>query len=399
MLDLLFVGNLYSEEKKSLYLKNSKRGYQFAAQTLQESFLSGLMSNGVRVTVLTQPSLSSFPFGYNKPIINHSDFYYGNVCLGKTIGKFNLPIIGFSFAYKKYIREWFDRSGENRVVMVYSANPEMIRIALYIKKIFPHIHVCYIIPDLPIYMGVNKIYKLLGLKERDNRLIHENIGHFDSYVVLTESIADALSISNKKHVVIEGMFNPAPLLNKPSRQQLDKTIFLYTGGLVVRYGINDLCNAFLNVKNSNAELWLCGKGDAVDSIESFVRRDKRIKYFGAVPHEVVLNFQKQASFLVNPRHSGENFVKYSFPSKTMEYMASGTPTLMCPLECLPEEYKKYVLLFEDESVEGMTAKMNEVMTIDAEELERIGNNAREFILNNKTPEKQVKKILEKVQDL
>ena len=110
MLDLLFVGDLYSGEKKSLYLKNSKRGYQFAAQTLQESFLSGLISNGVKVTVLTQPSLSSFPFGYNKPIIKHSDFYYGNVCIGNTIGKFNLPIIGFSFSYKKYIREWYDRS-------------------------------------------------------------------------------------------------------------------------------------------------------------------------------------------------------------------------------------------------------------------------------------------------
>lgn len=396
MVDLLFIGNLYSEEKKPLYMSNSIRGYQFAAQTLQESFLIGLMSNGVNVTVLTQPALSSFPFGYRKPVIRHSRFYFGGSCLGHTIGKLNIPIIGFSFPYKKYIREWYDSSSCKKVVMVYSANPDIMRIALHVKKNYPKTHVCYIIPDLPIYMGVNKIYASLGLKERDNRFIYKNIGNFDSYVVLTERIADALSISKKKHVVVEGMFNPINSLNKATKEVNNKIIFLYTGGLAVRYGICDLCNAFLKVNNIDAELWLCGNGDAVETIDLLAKMDKRIKYLGTVTHERVLELQQDASFLVNPRHSGEEFVKYSFPSKTMEYMASGTPTLMCPLECLPEDYKKYLLFFEDESVDGMAAKMNDVMTIDADELEIIGKSASQFILDNKTPDKQVKKILKMI---
>lgn len=396
MVDLLFVGNLYSDEKKPLYLKNSKRGYQFAAQTLQESFLSGLLSNGVNVTVLSQPSLSTFPFGYKMPVIKPGAFNYNGACVGHTIGKLNLPIVGFSFAFKKYIREWYAGSGNNKVVMVYSANPEMMRIALYIKKNYRQIHVCYIIPDLPIYMGVNKLYEKIGLKKRDNNFINKYIRNFDSYVVLTERIAEALSISNRKHVVIEGMFRPVNSSTKSFKPLIGKRVFLYTGGLVGRYGINDLCNAFLKVKNSDAELWLCGKGDAVGAIELFAKRDKRIKYLGIVPHEKVLELQQSASFLVNPRHSGEDFVKYSFPSKTMEYMASGTPTIMCPLECLPENYKEHLLLFEDESVDGMAAKMNDVIAIDADELKIIGQKARQFILDNKTPDKQVKIVLQMI---
>lgn len=392
MIDVLFVGNIYSEEKKSIYLNNSRRGYQFAAQSLQESFLSGLISNGANVTVLTQPSLSSFPLGYKKPIIKHGGFYYGGSCLGYTIGKLNVPIVGFPFAYKKYIRKWFDSSSNDKIVLVYSANPDMMRIALYIKRHYCHVHVCYIIPDLPIYMGANKIYELLGFKKRDICFVSKNIESFDSYVVLTEGIAEYLHISEKKHVVIEGMYNPVDILNTSPKRKKDKFVFLYSGGLVARYGIVDLCNAFLKV-NNNAELWFCGKGDAVESIENLARSDKRIRYFGAIPHEKVLEMQKNVSFLVNPRHSGEEFVKYSFPSKTMEYMASGTPTLMCPLACLPEEYKKYLLFFENESVDGMAEKMDDVMNIDDKKLEELGEKARKFILDNKTPDIQVRKIL------
>lgn len=56
-------------------------------------------------------------------------------------------------------------------------------------------------------------------------------------------------------------------------------------------------------------------------------KDRRIQYLGSIPHDEILQLQRTASLLVNPRTPEGIYTKYSFPSKTMEYLASGTPTL------------------------------------------------------------------------
>ena len=65
-----------------------------------------------------------------------------------------------------------------------------------------------------------------------------------------------------------------------------------------------------------------------------------------------------ATLLINPRFSNEEYTKYSFPSKNMEYMASGTPILTTKLPGMPKEYYEYIYLFEEESIEGMKNKMS-----------------------------------------
>ena len=106
--------------------------------------------------------------------------------------------------------------------------------------------------------------------------------------------------------------------------------------------------------------------------------------------------KKKATVLVNPRHSNEEYTKYSFPSKTMEYMASGTPTLMAPLKCVPQEYIKHLFFFEDESVDGMKRKLEEICSKSQEELNSFGSAASDFILHNKTSKIQTGRVVEMI---
>lgn len=390
----LFIGCLYSENKKEQYLKNSKRGFQFAAQLLQESFLSGLICNNVFLEVITFPSLSFFPFGYKKPIVSGGDFFFSGEKIGKTIGRLNIPFVDLGQNYTKYIDSWIKEAKGKKIVFVYSANLRMMSAATWIKENHPEVHICYIIPDLPIYMGENRYYKLLGLDKKKINIVNENIGKFDSYVVLTEKIAEALDLSTKKHIVIEGMYNPNSDTFDVGRKE--RRIFLYAGGLHKRYGVIDLVEAFSKLTSKNTELWICGSGDAEGAIKEYAQKDSRIKYFGVVSHDEVIKKQHEASFLVNPRHSSENFINYSFPSKTIEYMASGTPIIMCRLGCLPKDYLKYLLFFNDETIDGMTKTMSDALNLSNEDIDALGKNARNFIINNKTPKVQVKKILEMI---
>ena len=57
---------------------------------------------------------------------------------------------------------------------------------------------------------------------------------------------------------------------------------------------------------------------------------------GCVTNDEIVRLQCEATLLVNPRPSDKEFCKYSFPSKTIEYMASGTPVLMTKLPGVPD---------------------------------------------------------------
>ena len=117
------------------------------------------------------------------------------------------------------------------------------------------------------------------------------------------------------------------------------------------------------------------------------------------PRRIKQTLQKKATVLINPRHSADEYTKYSFPSKTMEYMASGTPTLMAHLASIPQEYESHLFFFDDESIEGMKKKIIEVCEKSQSELEIFGKAASKFILEEKNEMKQAKKIVDMINRL
>jgi glycosyltransferase involved in cell wall biosynthesis len=129
-------------------------------------------------------------------------------------------------------------------------------------------------------------------------------------------------------------------------------------------------------------------------IEEFACKDSRIIYKGQVTREEALMLQKNATLLVNPRTSEGDFTKYSFPSKNMEYFASGVPALLYRLPGIPEEYYEYCFTLSETGVEAMKDMLEDIIARTEEELEQMGRNARQFILNDKNPKKQVKKIID-----
>ena len=102
--------------------------------------------------------------------------------------------------------------------------------------------------------------------------------------------------------------------------------------------------------------------------------------------------QREATVLVNPRTSEGEFTKYSFPSKTMEYLASGTPCIMNKLKGIPQEYFKFIFFPENESVFELSQIIIEICKKEQSELNKIGELAKRFIFENKTPDKQCEKI-------
>lgn len=394
-MNILFLSCAYSETQKEEFQAKSKRGYQYAAQNFQEAMFDGLLNNSeVNLKVLSIPSLSTYPKGSSLIWVKDKSFVFNGNKIGESFGFANLPLCNH-FRQSRidlHIDKWYENMLGDKCIVVYAMLKTQMQYAVAAKKRHPDIKLCLVVPDLPMYMNCNKYYKILGLKKHDVKDINILLHSFDYYVVLAEPMIEQLNIAEKPYVVVEGIYNNITSVPDSVKKFPNKTI-LYAGGIQTRYGVFDLIEAFHRIENDDYKLILCGSCLETEKLNHYLSSDSRIEYRGLIPTNEVRTLQKKVTVLVNPRHSTEEFTKYSFPSKTLEYMASGTPVLMSPLPSMPEEYKQYLYLFEDESIEGMKQMIEDVLSFNSENLKSKGDTAKDFIQKNKNANVQIKKIL------
>ena len=156
-------------------------------------------------------------------------------------------------------------------------------------------------------------------------------------------------------------------------------------------GIAEMLEAFASMPEY--DLWICGHGSMKAAVEKAAADCPNIRYFGFVPQEKALDLQSRASALINPRQASGLFTRYSFPSKTLEYMRSGKPVLCCPLEGIPSDYAPYLHYMKPGS-QGIEEAVRLLMVLPADERRKMGENARTYVTENKNPKTQCKKLLQ-----
>ena len=218
-----------------------------------------------------------------------------------------------------------------------------------------------------------------------------SIKQYDGFVFLTKYMNDKYNPLQKPYIVMEGSvdykFNSQPIL-----QTYAPRIVMYAGAVEAEYGFDTLLKAFMELPIKDVELHIYGDGKFIQQLLAYQEQDTRIKYMGVVSNEDIIKAEQQATLLVNPRLSNQELVKYSFPSKTTEYMLSGTPVLTTKLCGIPEEYYSHLYTFDEESIEGFKDKLLETLSLTSEELQQKGLDAQRFVLENKSNIKQAHRI-------
>lgn len=218
---------------------------------------------------------------------------------------------------------------------------------------------------------------------------------YTDYIFLTEEMNVRINKERKPYIVLEGHVDSS-FGDVSEEKKYDKFICLYAGALSKKYGLHYLVEGFLMADIENAELHLYGDGDYVPELQEICRKSDNVKYFGIKLNDYVVKEQKKATLLVNPRPTNEEFTKYSFPSKNMEYMLSGTPVLTTRLPGMPKEYYPYVYLIDNESNEGISEKLKELYQMSRTELEQKGKDARKYVLEYKNNKVQAEKVIRKL---
>lgn len=401
--DICFLSGLFPVGMEEKIIKNSKISVEFAANAFQHKLANGLLYNNVKsLQILNSLFINSFPRGYKKPFIKSSDFKLDNDgSIHKNIGFINLYYLRYYFKYfslKHSVSKWANIPNKNKILLGYTAFNPTLELFKYAKQLNPNIHTCLIVPDLPqMCSNKNRLYNLF--LNRTSYKLKKYKGCIDSYVILTEQMSKIMEI-DKNYVVIEGIVDSKKShIDNYSEKNIKDNIkrILYTGTLNKKYGITNLIEAFKQIDCHNYRLIICGTGDAKDNVIDAAKNDKRILYHGICSQDRVLELQKEATVLVNPRQNNEEYTKYSFPSKNLEYLSSGTPMIAYKLDGIPNEYDSYIYYVDNNSIEALRDKIKDVCEKHIDDLHSQGIKAREFVMKQKNEVVQARRILEMIE--
>lgn len=383
---IIYASCLCSKDKFNKLFQNCdiKPGQQ--VQKYHRLLVEGLLKNSVEVNAVTALPVSrknskKMFFMYEKEKNNNIHYSY--------LSLINFPVIKNITAFiNSFFYVFFSSFNKKDSVIIGDVlNISVCAGALCAAKILKRKNIG-IVTDIPSFLsnGNNRLTVKIN-----NRLIKS----FNSYLFLTEDMNNLINKHNKPYLVIEGQVD---INMKEEKNTLEnkykKKICIYAGGIQKKYGIKYLTQAFIKANVDNTELHIYGNGDFEEELIEICNKNKSIKFFGVMPNDYIVQEELKATLLINPRPTNEEYTKYSFPSKNMEYMVSGTPVLTTKLPGMPDEYLDYIYLIEEETVAGMSAKLIQLLNKPEEELHQNGFDAKMFVLNNKNNVSQAKKIID-----
>lgn len=403
---VLFLGGVFDETMEKESLKKSKGTVHYAANKLQWNLIDGLLViDNLNLEILSAPFIGTFPKEYEdiqykgqksiyKNIVESNYVSFNNIWGYRSISRKNNLIKG--------IKNFAADRAESKAIIVYSPHTPFLQAAVYAKKNDPSIHICLVVPDLPQFMNLNDKRSFIydKLKKIDIDIFEKNSKFVDSFVLLTEPMKNMLNVGERPYVVVEGAVKIENNNNEEANddfQSTDNMTVVYTGTLNKKFGVASLVEAFHNTNIKNAHLIICGRGDSEEIIKSYAAKDERIIFLGQLPNTEAVKLQNRATVLVNPRQNNEEFTKYSFPSKNMEYLLTGRPVIAYKLDGIPDEYDKYFHYVEDDSVDSLTRKIEEVLLMDEESRNEFGKKGRTYVLKEKNNISASKKIIDMIQ--
>jgi glycosyltransferase involved in cell wall biosynthesis len=201
-------------------------------------------------------------------------------------------------------------------------------------------------------------------------------------------------------IKVEPGVNAIDFLTLPSSEPgpRGRKIVMFSGTLVEASGILRLLQAFALVRDPNVELWITGRGNLQARIEEAGKQDSRIRFMGFVDRTELLRLHKHATVLINPRSPSLPEHRYNFPSKVLQYMATGRPVITTATGDVAE-YESLVFLLHEETATAMARLISEVCALSAEEREARATQARAYVLQHKTWEVESRRIYEFLRQL
>ena len=395
ILKILYLGSVIKTADCTKYL-----GPSVAGNKMQLGILKGLNELHKDIAVVTEIPIAAYP-KEKKIIIKSGKIKVTHDIQAKVVPFVNIFVLKqftmIASAFFMLLKWGIANRKEQKTIITFNPFPYISIPTLLASKLF-NIKTLCIFADPPIDAVKRSLIGEVA-KYFENISTKKNIKKYDGLVVLNIKAIDKYS-PNTKYVLVDGGFdtNDKPS-NQPGGQWLgysegDTIDIIFSGGLYEYNGLVNLIEAFKTLKNQSLRLCIYGEGPLKEFIVAASEEDYRIIYYGNVSNDEMIVIQQNSGILINPRPVNESISLYTFPSKMIEYMLSGTPIITTKLNGLTEEYLKNVFVLEDDSIIEIANGIELFLELEKEQIMEKAKKAREFIVNNKTWEIQAKKVYE-----
>lgn len=232
------------------------------------------------------------------------------------------------------------------------------------------------------------------LRRLDYRLQRWLIPRLDGLIVVADDIARDLA-PGKRFLRVEGGVDrevvrepPAP----PPPREAGELHCLFAGSLEEFNGIGLMLAAFRHLQGSPVALEVAGGGSLEAEVSAAAREGLAVKHLGVVGFDELWRRYGAADLLLNIRPTRSLSTRYFFPSKLMEYLASGTPVVSTCTGHVEDEFGEFVYLLREETPAALAALIRRVAAADPQERRAMGAKARAYVLAHKTWDAQAQRL-------
>lgn len=382
---ILFISGIVCDKSKSSSGGNAILGIaESLCQYANES-----------VELVSYPQLPSFPkgklwiSGYYDHLNNETEVFF--------LPTLNLKIIKskmWGWQSARIIREWAKRHhGEDLKVLIYNTyHPSVDSIYDACKAVGAELYaILYDLGVPPKRLGMSRL-TMLGYNMAE-KTAKKYIPLLDGRIIINELIEKHYA-PGKDYILVDGGINKhiiSHLFPLEEKTGNDYT-FVLAGMLWDQNGTKLVLDAMAMYSNPNVRVVFAGKGNDVHLIEEATCHDSRIYYVGMLNMDDLFKLYQKADVLLNLRMEEE--VDFHFPGKLLEYLATGRYVISTPVAHAERDYGEYMAVLHNRTPEGLISMMENVQQMGKKRLYETGVKARQFMLDNRTWDKQAQRILE-----
>jgi glycosyltransferase involved in cell wall biosynthesis len=359
--------------------------------TFAWSLARSLNRAGAEITLLSATPASTFPI--NRRLVFMGASFKTEGLAGRMLGFVNLLVLKHltrSMACLiggiRALRQW-----RTEVLVVHGVHSPFLWFAV-LARLVCVAKVVAVLTDPPGVVLPTDGRISSALKQLDVYIVKLALRRYDGVIALTKELGTDFA-PNVPAFVMEGFFEEPPQASSSKRPKSKVLTIAYAGGLTRAYGVDRLVYAVKGLDRRDIRLALFGRGELEEWISAQAEEDARIERARFMDRASLGDELRSAHVLVNPRPTTEEFVKYSFPSKIMDYLATRVPIVTTRLPGIPAEYGRFLVFSDSDSPDSLRAAIQRVMEMDVAEVDRLSESAFEFAKSSRSIDGQGRRIV------
>jgi glycosyltransferase involved in cell wall biosynthesis len=203
----------------------------------------------------------------------------------------------------------------------------------------------------------------------------KNVRSFSGWIGNDHDVLKHIDQKSEKTFYLPGIVDEPKGAKKHPR-----AYFFYSGNLDIKHGIDLLMRGFLDLQLTNMDLLIAGNGTDVGLVEQIAKQHRHIKYLGVIHPIIAQKYQAGAYANINPQPSKKEAMFQTIPSKILDYLSSGAPTLSSRQPWLEKHFPDQIFWIDIASIDGIRVALDRFLKTDYAMAQTKANKAKQFAM-------------------